>query len=104
VIRLGRAREHAAPAGGELERVAEHPLDAAPRNDTRLHGYLGRQAAVRPASDSGVLAFGVLAEEEHVDVSGDATRQRARDPLQQPCGADIRPEIEPLAELEHETP
>ena len=77
-IRLRRAREDAPPAGGELERVAQHALDALPREDARLHRHLACEALVRAPADPGVLALGVLAHEQHVDVGRRATGERAR--------------------------
>ena len=63
-----------------------------------------RQPLVRPPADARVLALGVLAHEEHVHVAGPASGKRARDPLQQPGRAQVRPQVEPLAQLEEQPP
>ena len=68
-VRLRRAREHLArPLRRDLEAVAQDPLDAVPREDAGLLRDLVRRADVDAAADAGVLAFGVLAHADHVDV------------------------------------
>ena len=59
---------------------------------------------MRPPADARVLALGVLAHEEHVDVGRPAPGERAGHSLQQPGRADVRPQVEPLAEREQEPP
>ena len=72
--------------------------------DARLDADLVRQPLVRAAADAGVLALGVLAEEEHVDVGRPAAGERPRDPVQQPHRPEVRPQVEPLAQLEQQPP
>ena len=59
---------------------------------------------MRAPADAGVLALGVLAHEEHVDVRRPAAGERARDPLEQPRRPEVRPEVEPLPDLEDQPP
>ena len=103
-VRLRRARDHAAPRLGLLERVAQHPLDARAGEDAHLDRDLARQRPVRPAADACVLALGVLAHEEHVDVGRAATGERAGDAFEQARRPEVRPEVEPLAEVEDQPP
>src|SRR5262249_3154072 len=103
-VRLGRAGDDPATPLGQLERVAEHPLDADTGKHARLDPDLDRKPLVRPAADARVLALGVLAEEEHVDVLRPAACERGRDPLQQPDGTQVGPEVEPLPDLEDQAP
>ena len=103
-VRLRRAREDAPPAGGELECVAQHALHAVPREDARLHRHLACEASVRTPPNPGVLALGVLAHEQHVDVGRRATGERAWHAVEQPRRTHVRPEVEALADLEHDPP
>ena len=83
-VRLGRARHDAAPRRGELERVADDALDAARVKTPVSIADLVREPLVRAPADAGVLALGVLAHEEHVDVraaappSGEGTPSSSR--------------------------
>src|SRR5581483_2637159 len=45
-----------------------------------------------------------LADEEHVDVRRAAAGERARDPLEEPRRADVRPQVEPLPDREDQPP
>ena len=59
---------------------------------------------MRASADAGVLALGVLAHEEHVDVGRSAAGERVADALQQPHRPHVRPQVEALAQLEQEPP
>ena len=59
---------------------------------------------MRAPADAGVLALGVLAHEEHVDVRRPAAGERARDALEQPRRPEVRPQVEPLPDLEDRAP
>ena len=65
-----------------------------PREDAGLLGQLVRRAAVQPSADAAVLALGVLAHADHVDVGGAAAGERRRDAGQQPH----RPQVHVLPE------
>ena len=62
------------------------------------------QTRVGAAAHARVLALGVLADEEHVDVCGAATGERVADAREQAHGPDVRPQVEPLAQLEQQAP
>ena len=100
-VRLRHARELAAPPAGELERVARDPLDSLAREHVRLDPDLVRQAPVGPPADPGVLALGVLAHAQHVDLR---RAQRALDPGQQPDRAQVHVLVEHLADRQQEPP
>jgi hypothetical protein len=87
-----------------LERVAHEPLDASPREHARLEGDLRLEPAVRPPADTGVLALRVLAHEEHVHVARAAPSERAGNPRQQAAWPEVRPQVQPLADLEDHPP
>ena len=54
------------------------------------------------AADAGVLALGVLAHEQHVH--GGPSLERGRHAVEQLRGAEVRPQVEPLAEREQQAP
>ena len=87
-----------AAAPGELKGVAHHALDADAREDRRLHRHLDWQADVGPAADAGVLALGVLADDDEVDVARLLPGQRALDPRQEDAGAVAHVLLEALAD------
>ena len=101
-VGLRRARDDAAPALGEPERVLDHATHARSREDARLDPDLELETLVRAAADACVLAFGVLADEEHVDrrVPG----ERGRDTFEQASRPQVRPEVEPLAQRQQQPP
>src|SRR5581483_1522009 len=103
-VRLRRARQQPAPAGGELEPVADDALDTRAREDSRLDGDLRRMAVVRAPARTRVLAFRVLSHEEDVEVAGLAAGEGARDTRQQAAGPEVRPDIERLAHGEDRAP
>ena len=77
-VRLGDARELAAPRPRERERVADDALDADAREDVHLQADLVAHADVHAPARTGVLALGVLAHADHVDVGrGPACERRA---------------------------
>ena len=84
----------APPLGGELERVADHALDAARVKTLVSMPDLGVEAAVRASADAGVLALGVLAHEEHVDVRRAPAGERAGNPREEPRRPQVRPQVE----------
>ena len=64
-----------APAG-QFERVAQDPIDADPGHHRLLEHDLTLGAGEHPAADRRVLALGVLADDDEVDVPGAAAGQR----------------------------
>jgi hypothetical protein len=83
-VGLRRARDVPAVVGaGVLEGVPDDALDAAPGEHGGLDGELGVVAGVDAAARAAVLALGVLADEDDVDVLGPYARQRARHAGQQ---------------------
>ncbi len=61
-------------------------------------------ALVHAAADARVLALGVLAHEDHVDVARRAAGERARHALQQAHGAHVGPQVEALADRQQQAP
>src|SRR5437867_2346920 len=57
-----------------------------------------------PAADTAVFAFGILADDDPVEVFGSATLQRTFNARQQPGWADIGVLVESLADLEAQAP
>ena len=89
----GRGQMPAAPrarAPGQLERVAQDPVDADPGHHRLLEHDLALGAGEHPAADRRVLALGVLADDDEVDVPGTATGQRRADAGHQPHRAAAR--------------
>ena len=87
----------------ELEGVAQDPLDAVPREHAGLLGHLVRRAAMDAAADARVLAFGVLAHADHVDVGRAAVRERRGEAGQQPHRPQVDVLIEALAERQDQS-
>ena len=84
--------------------MPEHPLDAGAREDARLDPHLGRQAAVRPAADARRTRPRCSRARRACRRRPGPAGERARDPLEQPDGAQVRPQVEPLPELEDQPP
>ena len=103
-VRLGRARDEAAPLAGEREGVLDDPLDAGAREDGGLDADLAWMTLMRAAPDARVLALGVLAHEQHVDIAGRAAGQGARHACQQPHGPHVGPQVEALADRQQQPP
>src|SRR5438094_8020552 len=57
-----------------------------------------------PTADTAVFAFGILADDDPVEVLGPATLQRTFDARQQPSWADIGVLVESLTDLEAQAP
>src|SRR5262249_47671611 len=93
-----------AAVGRERGRVGDGAPPALGPDPARPARDLAAGALARAPADARVLALGVLAEEEHVDVCRAAPRERAGHPLEQPSRAHVRPQVEALPDLEHEPP
>ena len=77
-VRLGARGDVLLARLGELERVLHDAVDAAAREDRLLHDdFIGR-IFVDAAAHAAVLALGVLAQHDVVDVAGLAAGERAR--------------------------
>src|SRR3546814_8886874 len=95
-VRLcGRGQVLRPAAGRELEGEAEDAVDADAAHHRLLDDDLALRAREHRAADRGVLALGVLAHDEEVDVAGPAAGQRRGYARHQPH----RPEIDVLAEF-----
>ena len=86
-VGLRRARDvPSAVVARVLEGVADDPLDAVAGEHGGLDGELGRVPAVDAPAGARVLALGVLAHEDDVDVLRGDARERAVHAAQQPRG------------------
>ncbi len=94
----------AAPPLRQREGVLDDALDARAREDRRLDADLAGMALVHATADARVLALGVLAHEQHVDVARRAAGQRARDALEQAHGPHVGPQVEPLTDRQEQAP
>ena len=70
------------------------------REDAGLLRHLVRRADVDASADAGVLALGVLAHADHVDVARAAVGERRGEPGEQPHRPQVDVLIEPLADGE----
>ena len=96
-VGLGDQRDLlAAELPGVFEGVADRPLDAAAGGYLDLVGDLVRRVLVEEPAVLAIQAFGVLADDDHVDVAGLDVGQRRRHARQQPGG----PEVDVLIQLE----
>ena len=87
-----------------LEAVAEDPLDAVPREEAGLLGDFVRRADVDAAAEPGVLALGVLAHADHVDVGRRAVRERRRQAGKQPHRPQVDVLLKALAQRQQQIP
>ena len=87
-----------------FERVPNDALHPGTGEDARLEGDLLGEPLMRSAAHSCVLAFGVLADEEHVHISGPTACERARNAGKQPARTQVRPQVEPLADRQDHPP
>ncbi len=85
------------------EREAQDPVDAAPREHGLLDHDLALGALEHPPAQRRVLALGVLAHDDHVDVAGPAVGQRRGNPRHQLAGAQVHVLVEAAPEL-HQRP
>ena len=97
-------RQLARPGPGQLEGEAHDPLDAGAGHDRDVGRGFDRMALVDPAADARVLAFGVLAHDDPVEVVRTAALQRAVDPGQDARRPDVGVLVEALADLQAQAP
>jgi hypothetical protein len=104
-VALGGHRHVLARAGaGQLEGVVQQPLAAQPGEHRLLQHELALGAAEHHAAHRAVLALGVLAHDQHVDVAGLAPGQRAGHAVEQPRRAQVDVLVELAAELQQAAP
>ncbi len=104
-VRLrGAGQQLSRPRPGEAERVANHPLDAHPREKPGLLGHLVRGAAMQTAAEPGVLALAVLPHAYHVDVLRCPADQRARHARHQSHRPQVHVLLESLADRQDQLP
>jgi len=103
-VGLRRAGQKLASGPRRLERVPNDALHAGTGEDARLEGDLSGEPLMRSAAHSCVLAFGVLAYEEHVHVVRASPRQGGGDSGQEPARAQVGPQVETLPDLEDHAP
>ncbi len=89
---------------GEIERELQDAVDPLARE----HGFLEHDLALgpleHPPADRRILALGVLADDDEIDVAGLAVRERARDPGHQPARPQVHVLVEAAAELDQRSP
>ena len=102
-VALGRRRQDAAAASPASSNAWRMTRSQPCRVKTAVSRGLVAQPLVRAPAAAGVLALGVLAHEDHVDVGAGAAGQRTGR-LQQPRGADVRPQVEALADGQDQLP
>ena len=88
----------------QLEGVAHDPVDAAAGEHRRLHHHLLLGALEAAAADRRILALGVLAHDDEVDVARPAARQRRSDAGHQPHRPDVGILIEAAAQPDQQPP
>ncbi len=88
-------RWRASRVRGQFEGVAQNAVDARPRHHGFLHDHFAIRAGEHAAADRRVLAFGVFADDEEVDVARLPAGERAGHPRQQAN----RSQIDVLIEL-----
>src|SRR5207244_12115927 len=69
--------------------VARDPRDPAAREDTGLLGELVGRARVNASTDAAILAFGVFADADDIDVGRGASAEGRGDSRQQPDRTEI---------------
>ena len=78
----------------QLERVADHALDALARVDHLGDGDLVRRALAVDAAEAGVGVLGVLAHDDHVDVGRLLVLQRAERLVVEADRAQVHEQVE----------
>src|SRR5712664_1654846 len=93
---LARARQ--------LEGVLHDPVDAFAREDRLLHHHLALGAFIDAPADVAVLAFGVLADDDVVDVPRLAAGERAGQSLEKAYRPQVDVKIEQAPEVDEQAP
>src|SRR5207244_4841053 len=104
-VRLGRRRHVLrGTLARQLEGEAKDPVDALAREHRLLEHDLALGAFEHATADRRVLAFGVLAHDDEVDVARLAVGERARDSRHQAARAQVHVLIEAATPLYQRTP
>lgn len=103
-VGLGDAGQMLASCAGKLEGVADNPFDVEAGEDSGFQSDLVRCSFMDASTDTGVLAFGVLADEDHVDVLWALVAEWSADAGEEPDGTDIDEQVEALADWQKEAP
>ncbi len=104
-VRLGDdGQKLARPRLRQLEGEAHDAADAGAGEDRDFGRHFLRQAAMRAAALAGIFAFGILADDDPVEIVGRNARQRAPDAGQDAGRADIGILVEGLADGEAQAP
>ena len=88
----------------EVEGVSQDAVDADAAHHRLLHHDLALGAGIHPAADRGILALGVLAHDEEIDVAGLAAGQRRGHARHQAHRAQIDVLVEFAPELQQRPP
>ena len=89
---------------GELERELQDAVDAFAREHRFLEHDLALGALEQAPADRRILAFGVLAHDDEVDVARLAIGERRRDAWHQPAWTHVDVLVEAAAELDQRSP
>ena len=89
---------------GELEGVAHHAVHPHPGEDGFLDRHLALGPLEQPSADLGVLALGVLADDDEVDVRGRATGQGRAHSRQEPHRPHVHVLVEAAADGDQQAP
>src|SRR5438067_4109231 len=92
------------PGAGQVEGVAEAALHPEPGVDGALGGDLVAGALAEEAALAGVGPFGVLPDDDHVDVVGALPGQRRRGAGEEADGTEVDVEVELEAQPQQEPP
>jgi hypothetical protein len=104
-VRLGDDGEELARTRlRQLESVAHDPGDAGAGENGELGADFLGQAAMNAPAGAGVFAFGVLADDDPVEVARADAAQRRLDAGQDPGGSDVGVLVEALADRETQSP
>ena len=103
-VRLGAGDELLLALHRQVEGVADDALGALAGEERGLGHDLIGGARADPAADAAVLALGVLADRDEVDVRGGPIAQRARDARQQLGRPQVDVQVERLADRQQHGP
>ncbi len=88
----------------ELERELHDPVDALAREHRFLEHDFALGAFEHPAAHRRILAFGVLADDDEIDVARLAIRERRRDSRHQTARPQVHVLVEAAPELDQRSP
>src|SRR6185437_9866737 len=88
----------------QLEGIPHDPLGAVTGEDRLLHDHFARRALEHHATDVGILALGVLAHDQEIDIAGGAAGKRTGHAVEGAHGPQIDVLVELTPELEDGAP